>query len=68
MTENKKTWVVPELIVLVRSKPEEAVLDVCKQILSGPNYGSTYYGACWGPISYVDGVPQCPMCNLCATS
>ncbi len=30
MTESKKAWVTPELIVLVRSKPEEAVLAVCK--------------------------------------
>jgi hypothetical protein len=26
----KKTWQKPELIVLVRSKPEEAVLLACK--------------------------------------
>jgi len=31
MTESKKEWVEPELIVLVRSKPEEAVLSGCKQ-------------------------------------
>ncbi len=30
----KKNWIVPELIVLVRNKPEEAVLTSCK------NYGS----------------------------
>jgi len=30
MTESKKEWVAPELIVLVRSKPEEAVLGACK--------------------------------------
>jgi len=30
MTESKKAWVTPELIVLVRSKPEEAVLEACK--------------------------------------
>lgn len=30
MTENRKEWVKPELIILVRSKPEEAVLNVCK--------------------------------------
>jgi hypothetical protein len=30
MTESKKAWVTPELIVLVRSKPEEAVLGACK--------------------------------------
>jgi hypothetical protein len=27
---HKKAWQKPELIVLVRSKPEEAVLTVCK--------------------------------------
>ena len=26
----KKSWVIPELIVLVRSNPEEAVLAGCK--------------------------------------
>ena len=26
----KKTWETPELIVLVRSKPEEAILKGCK--------------------------------------
>ena len=25
-----KTWMTPQLIVLVRSRPEEAVLSVCK--------------------------------------
>lgn len=28
--EPKKQWLTPELIVLVRSKPEEAVLVFCK--------------------------------------
>lgn len=32
---NKATWQKPELIVLVRSKPEEAILADCK------NTGST---------------------------
>ena len=33
----KKTWIEPELIVLVRSKPEEAVLSTCKMIIhTGP--------------------------------
>jgi hypothetical protein len=35
MTESKKAWVTPELIVLVRSKPEEAVLGVCKNQFVG---------------------------------
>ena len=30
MTDNKKSWIEPELIVLVRNKPEEAVLTGCK--------------------------------------
>ena len=28
--KEKKIWVMPELIVLVRSKPEEEVLAMCK--------------------------------------
>jgi len=30
MTESRKVWLEPKLIVLVRSKPEEAVLMSCK--------------------------------------
>ena len=30
MTESKKVWVEPELIVRVRSNPEEVVLGACK--------------------------------------
>ncbi len=30
MEKTKKVWHKPELIVLVRSKPEESVLTVCK--------------------------------------
>jgi hypothetical protein len=41
MTESKKAWVEPELIVLVRSKPEEAVLGGCKGGISeGPSNDS----------------------------
>ena len=31
--EKKSEWKTPELIVLVRSKPEEAVLGACKILL-----------------------------------
>jgi hypothetical protein len=31
----KKEWVAPELLVLVRSHPEEAVLAACKFTASG---------------------------------
>jgi len=34
MDENRKVWQKPELIVLVRSKPEEAVLGSCKRATS----------------------------------
>ena len=30
MTVEKRTWQRPELVVLVRSRPEEAVLTACK--------------------------------------
>ena len=30
MSEGKKAWQRPELVVLVRSRPEEAVLAGCK--------------------------------------
>ena len=33
----KKAWNVPELIVIVRSRPEEGILSACK--------GSSYFGA-----------------------
>jgi hypothetical protein len=35
--QNKKEWERPELIVLARSKPEEAVLTACKFTGSGPS-------------------------------
>jgi hypothetical protein len=43
VTESKKEWVKPELIVLVRSKSEEAVLGACKgfDVSVGPNETAT---------------------------
>jgi hypothetical protein len=42
----RKEWVVPELLVLVRSHPEEAVLATCK---IHPEVGSTFVdGGCYG--------------------
>jgi hypothetical protein len=32
----KKKWVAPELLVLVRRHPEEAILTTCKLAPSGP--------------------------------
>ena len=45
MTESKKEWVTPELIVLVRSKPEEAVLVGCK-FAGNPAGSGAYDSAC----------------------
>jgi hypothetical protein len=38
----KKEWTKPELIVLVRNKPEEAVLGACKNDF-GEGPGVVYY-------------------------
>ncbi len=43
----KKMWVTPELIVLVRSKPEEAVLWSCKDIPSSTGEYNVFSG-CYG--------------------
>jgi hypothetical protein len=37
----KKLWQKPELIVLVRSRPDEAVLETCKS--SGRTTGESHY-------------------------
>jgi hypothetical protein len=50
----KKEWKSPELVVLVRSKPEEAVLAACK---AGPASGSGGPGAVDGGCSQA--VPAC---------
>ena len=57
MKNTKKTWSKPELIVLVRGKPEEAVLAGCK--LDFPT-GVSPPGK-WGPrITGITGHP-CPL-------
>jgi hypothetical protein len=45
METEKKQWTKPELIVLVRNKPEEAVLGACKMV-SGPDGPLATYIAC----------------------
>jgi hypothetical protein len=45
MTEDKKEWIPPELIVLVRSKQEEAVLALCKNLGFNTPQGS--WTDCW---------------------
>jgi hypothetical protein len=54
----KKTWQKPELVVLVRNKPEEVVLQDCKyNFLTGPDNednmcGYAPVGECVGPCLY----------------
>jgi len=55
----KKDWTEPELIVLVRNKPEEAVLVACKYTaMSGPQ----------GVNGYCDEEPVCDYCSGWAVS
>lgn len=59
MRNEKKTWVVPELLVLSRSKPEESVLVACKII----------YGAGASPGYSNMGCDQpCTLCDAKASS
>lgn len=44
--EQKLEWNTPELIVLVRSKPEEAVLTACKFGSVGIGTSQTGFGFC----------------------
>jgi len=56
MPESKKNWVKPEIIILVRSNPQNAVYGVCRAFhANGPNNmhngcelheGGTCPGAC----------------------
>ncbi len=55
MTESKKPWLEPELIVLVRNKPEEAILEVCKTSSVTGSSGSE--GGCESTI-----VGPCEIC------
>ncbi len=55
MTDKKKTWTEPELIVLVRGNPEEAVLWVCKESSSGSGAEASAEGC--------NTVPDCYVCS-----
>jgi hypothetical protein len=41
MENQKKSWKTPELIVMVRSNPEEAVMHCCKKPTGGSGPFST---------------------------
>jgi hypothetical protein len=59
MPEGKKAWVKPELIVLVRSNPEEWVLLSCKgnNMNSSSSAGRSWCGGWDGKVC----VPQCDL-------
>jgi hypothetical protein len=57
MEANKSAWSKPELTVLVRSQPEEAVLTACK--LAGGGMAGPSAGNCSKPA---------PGCSLLAPS
>ena len=52
MTDTKKKWVKPELTVLLRSKPEEAVLQACKDISSGSGINGKF-GGCGETVCFL---------------
>jgi hypothetical protein len=63
MKDTKKAWVKPELVIMVRNKPEETILTACKR--SGSN----------NPPGFIDGGcqtfpddPQCTPCNVVSDS
>ena len=58
----RRAWSKPELIVLVRGKPEEAVLLICKVDSGGANMQRTNSG-CRGRDWYA-----CDWCDLMQTS
>jgi hypothetical protein len=68
MKENKKEWVVPELSVLVRSKPEEAVLTACK-LSTGWKAGQTPHQVAIGCVwSASKNGTDCTACSITAPS
>ena len=55
-----KTWQKPQLIVLVRNRPEEAILAACKSNSTGTDPESVNMG-CWG----VGAPPLASFCTFC---
>jgi hypothetical protein len=45
----RKTWQKPQLIVLTRSKPEEALLIGCKGNTQVPNAPGNVIDSCYNP-------------------
>ena len=59
----KKEWKTPELIVLVRSKPEEAVLGVCKISDTAGSGPSGSFDFCYAETGGI-----CDVCSVLTTS
>jgi hypothetical protein len=60
--EQKKAWVTPELIVLIRSQPEESVLTACKELFT-PGTPANNYGGCQTRAG-----TKCPECSALRNS
>jgi len=55
--KRKPKWAKPKLIVLVRGKPQEVVLDACKDGIGGdPSNG---FAGCWDYYVVDVGCPTC---------
>ena len=66
----KQPWGSPQLIVLVRGMPEEAVLVACKTILlaSGPLVGASACGLSRAPTGGREMNAPCGPCSTEASS
>jgi hypothetical protein len=64
MEDNRKKWIMPQLIVLGKGTPEENVLQSCKT-LSGPIMAASGRNAC-GPNK--SGVCKSTACKTITTS
>jgi hypothetical protein len=67
MTDIKKQWVKPELIVLVRSNPAEAVLGACKDSGWDPQAPANRYGYCTEG-EWAQNASNCVACMAIAAS
>jgi hypothetical protein len=57
----KKIWKKPELVVLVRSRPEESVLEHCKSGATAGPY-TEHASVCF--VIRTDPQPNCLFCSL----
>jgi uncharacterized Fe-S cluster protein YjdI len=60
MDTHTKPWIQPELTILVRNKPEEAVLTACKETIAAPSSGPLSFDVGCN-ISFIPG-----LCDPCS--